>query len=317
MPFDRTRPSRSSTLLGTLALTAVVAGCGGDTESDAAATADAPAAAETMAAPDMTIENVGFSTPESVLHVADGDYYLVSNINGAPLDKDDNGFISKLSPDGEVMDLTFIDGADDDVTLSGPKGMAVVGGTLYVADIDCLRMFDLATGAATGERCVDGASFLNDVAADAGGTVYFTDSGLDASFSPTGTDAVWMLSGGELIEVVAGSELGNPNGIAAMDGGLRVVTFGTGESYRITPAGDRVDAVAIAGSLDGVEPLAEGGWLVSSWETSAVHRVDPDGTVTAVVEGVEAPADIGWDAGRHRVLIPLFNGNAVVFRTLH
>ncbi len=292
----------------------LLAGCGGGADDGAGEGADAPAAPREVA--EMTVENVGFATPESVLHLTDADVYLVSNINGAPLDADGNGFISRLSPEGEVLELRFIDGAAEGVTLNAPKGMAATGGTLYVTDIDCLRMFDVATGAPTGEQCIEGATFLNDVAADSDGNVYFTDSGLDAAFEGTGADAIYMLSGGTVAPVLADPSLGRPNGVASMNGGLQIVTFGSGESYFVAPTGERSGITAIAGSLDGIEPLEDGGYLVSSWGNSAVHRVAADGTVTTVVEGVDAPADIGFDRTRSRILIPLFNGDAVVFRTL-
>jgi hypothetical protein len=71
-----------------------------------------------------------------------------------------------------------------------------------------------------------------------------------------------------------------------------------------------------AGQLDGVVRLADGSLLVSSWEGEAVYRVAPDGQITTVVEGVEAPADIGFDFTRNRVLIPLFTTDALEIRTL-
>ena len=49
------------------------------------------------------VADVGFATPESVLHDEAADVYLVSNINGEPLEEDGNGFISRLSPDGDVF----------------------------------------------------------------------------------------------------------------------------------------------------------------------------------------------------------------------
>ena len=61
------------------------------------------------------------STPESALHDPEADVYLVSNINGGPGDRDDNGFISRVSPDGQVLDLKWIDGADPGVTLHAPR----------------------------------------------------------------------------------------------------------------------------------------------------------------------------------------------------
>ena len=293
---------------------AFLVACGGEAPAPDAQD-DAPAAAPAPA-PDMAIENVGFATPESVLHDAGADVYLVSNINGAPLEADGNGFISRLAPDGELLDLKWIDGASDGVTLNAPKGMALSGGMLYVADIDCLRVFDSTTGAPVTEHCVTGATFLNDVAADDQSNVYFTDTGFDASFSPSGADAIYLLSGGVVLDVARGDALGHPNGIAIVPGGVQVVTFGSGEAYRVTPTGERTNVAAVAGSLDGVEALADGGYLVSSWDDSAIYRVAADGTRTAVVSDVEAPADIGFDRGRNRILIPLFNGNSVLFRAL-
>ena len=56
--------------------------------------------------------------------------------------------------------------------------------------------------------------------------------------------------------------------------------------------------------------------LVSSWEGSAIYRGKPGGEWKAVVENVKAPADIGWDDKRGRVLIPLFMDSVAQFTTL-
>ncbi len=65
--------------------------------------------------------SAGFKTPESVLYDAASDLYLVANINGTPTALDDNGFISRVNPDGSIRDLTFIAGMDATVTLNAPK----------------------------------------------------------------------------------------------------------------------------------------------------------------------------------------------------
>jgi hypothetical protein len=59
------------------------------------------------AAERIIVEDVGFATPESVEYYAAEDVYLVTNINGSPFAVDDNGFISKISPDGKVLDLKW------------------------------------------------------------------------------------------------------------------------------------------------------------------------------------------------------------------
>jgi hypothetical protein len=188
------------------------------------------------------------------------------------------------------------------------------GSTLYVADIDCIRMFDRTSGSPMGEACPSGATFLNDVApAPDGVSLFFTDSGLDASFGPTGTDAVYRLSEGSRITVISRSpSLGAPNGVSVGTRGILVAAFGSGEVYALDADGNRTDIMpASQRQFDGIEAMEDGGFIVSSWGDQAVLRVAGDGTVSRVVEGVDAPADIGLDRTRNRLLIPLFNANEV------
>lgn len=261
----------------------------------------------------ISIRGVGFETPESVIHDPLTDRYLVSNINGGPLDADDNGFISLLADDGQVLSLKWIDGASDSVTLNAPKGMAVVGEYIYVADITEIRRFDRRTGAARGSTRIPGASFLNDVAATEDGMVYFTDTGLRSGangLEPAGTDAIYRMHPDGAIDTLArGSELGGPNGITVSGDSVWVASFGSGEIYRVEN-GARVDVFKPAkGRLDGLV-LAFGELFVSSWEGETVYRGTP-GTLAEFLHGLKAPADIGHDLWRNRLLIPLFNDNEV------
>src|SRR5256886_13499427 len=47
--------------------------------------------------------------------------------------------ISRVRPDGAVENLKFIEGGHNGVTLHAPKGLALLGDTLWVADIDVVR----------------------------------------------------------------------------------------------------------------------------------------------------------------------------------
>ena len=267
------------------------------------------------------VEMVGLETPESVLHDVAADVYLVSNINGGPLDKDDNGFIARLSPAGTVTELRWIDGAAEAVTLHAPKGLAIIGDTLFVTDIDVVRLFHRVSGAPLGERPVPGATFLNDLAAGPNGTLYVTDSGLKAGaegFEDSGTDAVYRFRNGQWEALASGPALGRPNGITAAANGVTVVTFGSGAVYRLDPAtGARTDLpMPEQGQLDGVVTLADGSLLISSWRAEAVFRLHADGTYGVAADSLPSPADLGLDAGRQRVLVPLFTQNKVVIRGL-
>ncbi|MDQ6802800.1 MAG: hypothetical protein M3041_18510 [Acidobacteriota bacterium] len=259
----------------------------------------------------------GLQTPESVLYDPDQDVYFISNINGQPLAADDNGYISRVDPERLQGEMKWIDGSKPEVTLNAPKGMAIVGDTLYVADISVVRKFNRKTGAPEGEVRIVGTTFLNDAASD-GTSVYVSDSGLkagaDGKFASTGTDAIWKITGAKAEKVASGADLKAPNGVVATGGKLWVVSFGANELYQIDK-GKKTDVMAMPkGSLDGLVQLADGSFLVSSWDGKAVYRGKPGGAFTAVVENVNAPADIGYDTKRNRLLIPHFMDNIV---TIH
>jgi len=268
----------------------------------------------------LDVTDAGFATPESVLHDAAADVYFVSNINGGPLDRDDNGFISRLSPAGEVLALKWIDGAAEGVTLNAPKGMILRHDTLFVADIDAVRLFDRTSGAALGDWPLDGAAFLNDLAVSPDGTLYVTDSGLEpgeGGLAPNGKDGVYRREGDRWVAIVTGAGLGNPNGIVADSVGIVVVTFGSGEVFALNPvSGERTPLPKPdQGGLDGVVRLADGSLLIGSWGAQAVYRMAPGGAFSRFgTDSIPSPADIGLDAARGALLIPDFLGNRVLVR---
>jgi hypothetical protein len=259
----------------------------------------------------------GLATPESALYDAATDTYLVSNINGTPFDKDDNGYIARVTPDGKAV-TRFIDGDVATTTLNAPKGMAIVDGKLYVADIDTVRIFDATSGKPVSEVAVPGAVFLNDVAADGKGGVLVSDSSLDGTFASTGADAIYRVDkDGKVSTAHKDKGLAGPNGLAVVGERVFMGTFGSGEFG--LPDGKREQLPT--GQLDGIVVLpgadpAKPEFLVSSWAGKAIYRGAPGAAWTKVVDGLESPADIGWDASRKAVLIPAFMGNALIVRVL-
>jgi hypothetical protein len=212
------------------------------------------------------------------------------------------------------VELKWIDGASEAVTLNAPKGMTMSGNILYVADLTVVRMFDRETGAPMGEIAVEGSSFLNDLATGPNGTVYLTDTGFqggEQGFVPSGTDAVYRIENGEAVAIAEGDALGRPNGVVVAGEAVWVVTFGSGALYQVQEMAPVNQMSLPEGSLDGVVMLDDGDLLISSWDAQAVYRGPVGGPFEVVVRDVPAPADIGYDAQRGRVLIPLFQDNAV------
>jgi len=290
---------------------------------DAAAAGDAAAAAVDAAAaapattPTWSLE--GFAKPESVL--ADGEVYLVSNVNGEATDKDDNGFISKVGADGKIIELKWIDGAKADVELNAPKGMGILGGVLYVSDIDTVRKFDAKTGAPLGAIAIANATFLNDIAAPADGkTLYVSDSAIGPDFEPKGTAAIYAITGDEAPRALEISAIGLPNGVdvEVTPAGDVVYFNGFDDSkvvHRFDIATKTDTTVAVpGGGLDGLAVVKDGDmtwYVVTSWETGSVYKIDKDGKATVIASGLKGPADLEVDVAKKLVIVPLMMENRI------
>ena len=250
----------------------------------------------------------GFSGPESVRYDAEQDVYFVGNFNGPANERDNNGFISRMSPEGLVRDMRFIAGGANGVTLHAPRGMFIVGDTLWTADVDAVRGFNRRTGApvATVDFAGFQVGFLNDIAAGGDGALYVTD---------TGRNRIYRIVGRRLEVAVEDSLLNRPNGITwdEANGRFIVVPFGgshTVYSWRPEQAGLASVGSVTGAQLDGVEVLAGGAILIASQADSALH-VLYRGEGRTVVRMPGRPADIGVDIRRNRVAVPFVARNQV------
>jgi hypothetical protein len=311
--------------LAALTLTGALAACGGkhqppaSGDTTAVMAPDSTAAAPAAAAGPTKVE--GFEHPESVKYDAELDVWYVANINGSPFDKDGNGYISRLKGDGSVDSLKFIVGGVNGVKLDGPKGMALQGDTIWVADITNVRGLNRRTGRPVASIALKGAKFLNDITVGEDG-LYVTDTGTVAAqdgMNHTGPDRVYRIGPKHEVSVaIQNDSLAGPNGITWDGAGRRfiVVPFMGTSIVAWTPGSKQVTPLATTkGQLDGVELLGGGRVLFTSWADSSLDVLD-NGTVTTVGTGLPSPADIGVDTKRGRVAIPLLLENRVEFRAL-
>jgi hypothetical protein len=274
--------------------------------------------ASAVSPPAVVVEITGLRDPESVLHDPEQDVYFISNINGGLLDVDGNGFISRVDAATMAVDLRWIESGVDGARLDAPKGMAILGDSLYVADVTAVRRFDRRTGKPRPEIPIDGATLINDLTTD-GRSIYVSDTGVrpgpGITFVSTGTDAIWKITGDRAEKIASGPGLDHPNGVEFSNGRLWVASFrGTGV-YRLE--GDRKSEVVRfpRGQLDGLVTLPGGGRLVSSWLGTAIYR-DTDGAIEPVLTGIATPADIGYDVRRGRLLVPRTASNLVTVHGL-
>ncbi|MBU1439380.1 MAG: ATP-binding protein, partial [Gammaproteobacteria bacterium] len=110
--------------------------------------------------------------PESVLlgTAASQPTLFVSEIEGQSNTADAQGGIALLNVDGSIRQHNWLRG------LNAPKGLASFDGKLYVADMTELVVIDIATAKVLEKISAPDAVFLNDVAVDAKGTVYVSDT---------------------------------------------------------------------------------------------------------------------------------------------
>jgi len=261
----------------------------------------------------------GFASPESAFYDPASNAVFVSSINGQILEKDGNGYISRLSPDGKVVAEKWATGVD------APKGLRSVRGVLYAADIDTVVGFDIKSGKEVSRLKIDGAVFLNDLATAPDGTIYVSDSTALKIFEVRNGTASVFVEGGNQVE--------QPNGLLVDGGRLILGSVGPAPvpgAARGAGAGRGRGAVAghlfafdrkskqrtllttePVGGIDGIELDGRGGLIVTDVIGRRLLHVNKTGTVTALVEFPAGGADFGYIAKQKHAIVPFLASNSV------
>ncbi len=311
---DRFRVGRRLTL-PMMATAVLLAGCS-KTSSTATATPRSAATGQEQTAESRTgagrqksIQKLwsldGFKAPESVLYDSDRKRLYVSNINGSPTMKNHKGFLSMVSPDGEMLSREWVTG------LNAPKGLARVGNRLYVSDIDTLVEVDIDEGKVTNRYRAAGARFLNDTTADSQGVVYVSDM--------LG-NAIYRLKDDKLERWVKDDALASPNGLLVEDDRVVVACWGAMTDGWTTEVPGHLKTVSLAdktiadlgsgavvGNLDGLEADGHGSYLATDFTLGRLYRIHPDGTFDTLLELHAGSADIEYIPAQKRVIIPQMN----------
>ncbi len=121
------------------------------------------------------------SNPASIAYSAEENCYYISNINGNPEAKSNNGFITRLSIDehGSALTEVVLKGGEGDTILNAPKGIVYHRGLIYVTDIDTLRVFAVNNSGVwkpVHYIPVPSSRFLNAIALDRKGNLWMADS---------------------------------------------------------------------------------------------------------------------------------------------
>jgi sugar lactone lactonase YvrE len=268
-------------------------------------------AAKTTAQPQRIAFIEGLSQPEALSYDASQNVYFISNANGNPGVKDGNGFISRVTADGVMDSLHFIQGGRDGVQLDSPMGSRVQGDTLWVLDVDKLRGFDTHSGKplVTVDLAPLKALFLNDLAIDSTGELYLTDTGVlvspDGNSTHPGPDRILHVAHDRSISVAASSALfSSPDGIDWDQRAKRFILAPfAGPSVQEWRVGDPgpTDIASGKGKFDGVEVEKNGQILITSWNDSSVSTLEGTKLVPRIAKLPYPPADVSMDQARARV----------------
>lgn len=252
----------------------------------------------------------GFQNPYGIVIDPKANYIYISNVNGNPSAVDDNGFISRLKGDGTVDNLRFIDGATPNISLNAPKGMAIVGTTLYIADIDKLRAFDISSG-----------KYLFDVNFGDLPVQHFYDisSGPDeALYLADGpANVIYRIDVPKLHEVttlVSGNQLGQPHGICwhRERQVFLLAGWSSGQVTAYDRAGKRQATPAVfLRTLEGIRTDDAGNTFVASTALGAVYRIASNFALYSFGLGLNSPAGLTFNKGTNEILVASFDTGTV------
>lgn len=241
----------------------------------------------------------GFSHPESVVYDEVNEIYYVSNIGEK--EKGD-GFISKVSAEGEILELNWIPGLND------PKGLLVLDTLLYVTDVTELVEMSIKDGKILNRYAVEGAGSLNDIAEGEDGEIYFSDLKNSSIYKKEklGGISQWLNS----------NELNSPNGLLLgkekifvaswgedQDGDFLKVDINTREIEKITTKG--------IGNLDGIQAVDENSFYVSDWATGKIYKIDVTGNTSEILVAEKSSGDIYFSQPKNLLVLPMNFQNAL------
>jgi hypothetical protein len=124
----------------------------------------------------------------------------------------------------------------------------------------------------------------------------------------TGPDRVFKIDASRKVSIALQSDsLQGPNGITwdSAGGHFVIVPFFGKTPLSWSPGDAAPRAIGKApGQEDGVEAVGPNHYLITSWADSSLFALE-QGQATRIAGPLPSPADIGWDARRHRVAVPL------------
>lgn len=234
-------------------------------------------------------------TAESVLYDEAKHRLLVSNGNKNGWEMDGDGFIAEIDFEGNIKELKLIEG------LSSPKGMALLGDKLYVADSKEIAKIDLKTKKILKRYSaeVEDPQF-NDVVAK-NGVIYI---------SASNAKSIYKIENDSLLLAHKGS-LSRPNGLLFRNDSLFVMNSKS-ENLKVISQNEKLKTLTKdLGAGDGITPLDGTSFIVSDWK-GRLFYIDKNFQKKLLLDTRKEnlnSADILYLEEKNLLLVPTFHGN--------
>lgn len=245
-----------------------------------------------------------YNAPESAVYDAVTNRYFISNAG--------SGVIIQVNGTTGVKS-NFKTG------LTGPKGLVIVSGKLFVTDVTSVKGYSVSNGSQLLNLPITGSVFLNDIESNGANYLYVSDMNANAIIriditnvaSPTYTTFV-------------STGIQSPNGLIydAANSRLILVSFRTNspiQAINTTTAAVSTIITTSLTQLDGITRDDTGNYYVSSWGSNIVYKYNSSFTSSPVAyfSGFNGPADIYYNSTSKVFVVPDMNNNNVIFSNFH
>ena len=233
-------------------------------------------------------DSITLKGPESALFDPKSNSLYVSSMS--------SGKVVRMSPDGKVIKKDWVTG------LTANKGSALFNELFYTAETAAVAVIHVNKASIIKRIPIEGAGRLNDLAVDAKGVVYVSD---------TRTGKVYRIEGDKpslYLENIPGA-----NGLLTVNTDLYVAGSTT---FQRVNADKEITKIAdgFESGLDGIVMVAQNEFILSNYK-GILYYVKADGTTQVLLDSRAnrlMANDISYDSNTKTLYVPSFGTNRII-----